>query len=109
MRRHLSAIVVKAALLEACWLREEAAITPRVVRPRVAAVSSLPARARWIAAALALVTANVANIAVETPAYAQSDDMRETRAREHFALGRFAEAAGLYGKLYAETLHPTYL
>ena len=32
-----------------------------------------------------------------------------TRAREYFAVGKYQEALELYGKLYAETLHPTYL
>jgi tetratricopeptide (TPR) repeat protein len=36
-------------------------------------------------------------------------DIRELRAREAFATGRYQEAIDLYGKLYAEKLHPTYL
>jgi hypothetical protein len=31
------------------------------------------------------------------------------KAREQFALGHYAEALEIYGKLYAETTHPTYL
>ena len=46
-------------------------------------------------------------VALSTSA-AERDD-REARAREAFALGRYAEAMELYGKLYAETAHPTYL
>jgi hypothetical protein len=48
------------------------------------------------------------------PAYAQqppvpqSDD-REIEAREMFGVGRYAEALGIFGKLYAETMHPTYM
>jgi tetratricopeptide (TPR) repeat protein len=36
-------------------------------------------------------------------------DARETEAREMFGVGKFAEALEIYGKLYAETTHPTYL
>lgn len=36
-------------------------------------------------------------------------DPREVRAREMFGVGRYAEALDLYGKLYAETAHPTYM
>jgi tetratricopeptide (TPR) repeat protein len=36
-------------------------------------------------------------------------DSRELLAREAFATGRYQEAIDLYGKLYAEKLHPTYL
>src|SRR4051812_43007944 len=43
------------------------------------------------------------------PAFASERDSREARAREAFALGRYAEAMELYGKLFAETAHPTYL
>jgi tetratricopeptide (TPR) repeat protein len=34
---------------------------------------------------------------------------RELQAREAFAVGRYQEALELFGKLYAEKLHPTYL
>jgi tetratricopeptide (TPR) repeat protein len=40
-------------------------------------------------------------------AQAPADD--EKRAREFFALGRYADALEVYGRLYAETAHPTYL
>jgi serine/threonine-protein kinase len=40
-------------------------------------------------------------------AQAPADD--EKRAREFFALGRYADALEIYGRLYAETAHPTYL
>jgi tetratricopeptide (TPR) repeat protein len=36
-------------------------------------------------------------------------DARELRARELFGRGEYGKALDLYGKLYAETLHPTYL
>jgi tetratricopeptide (TPR) repeat protein len=41
--------------------------------------------------------------------HAQQRDRREVHAQELFALGRYADALGIYGKLYAETNHPTYL
>src|SRR5437763_4667411 len=34
---------------------------------------------------------------------------RELDAREAFAAGRYEQALDLFAKLYAETLHPTYL
>jgi len=34
---------------------------------------------------------------------------REAKARELFAVGQYREALALYGKLYADTAHPTYL
>jgi tetratricopeptide (TPR) repeat protein len=40
---------------------------------------------------------------------AGGEDPREVRAREDFAVGRYQEALELYGKLYVETMHPTYL
>jgi tetratricopeptide (TPR) repeat protein len=40
---------------------------------------------------------------------ARAVDERELRAREAFAAGRYQEALDAYSKLYAETLHPTYL
>jgi len=39
----------------------------------------------------------------------KAKDSRELKAREAFATGRYQEAIDLYGKLYAEKLHPTYL
>jgi tetratricopeptide (TPR) repeat protein len=36
-------------------------------------------------------------------------DQREVSARQLFGVGKYAEALELYGKLYAETAHPTYL
>jgi hypothetical protein len=40
---------------------------------------------------------------------APQPDEREVKARQLFAVGKYAEALDLYGKLYAETTHPTYL
>jgi len=40
---------------------------------------------------------------------AHADDDRELTAREAFAAGRYQEALDIYAKLFAETLHPTYL
>jgi hypothetical protein len=39
----------------------------------------------------------------------KAKESRELRAREAFATGHYQEAIDLYGKLYAEKLHPTYL
>lgn len=36
-------------------------------------------------------------------------DPREVKAREDFVAGRYQQALDLFAKLYAETLHPTYL
>jgi len=41
--------------------------------------------------------------------HAQGDADRDAQAREYFGLGRYREALDIYGKLFAETLHPTYL
>jgi len=47
------------------------------------------------------------------PVFAQQSakavDDRELHARELFATGRYAEALEIYGRLYAETMHPTYM
>jgi hypothetical protein len=50
---------------------------------------------------LATMTANAA-----PPA---AGDVNEMQAREAFATGKYDQALELYGKLYARTLHPTYL
>jgi tetratricopeptide (TPR) repeat protein len=42
-------------------------------------------------------------------ALAQPSGDREKQAREAFALGNYTEALEIYGRLYAETAHPTYL
>jgi hypothetical protein len=40
---------------------------------------------------------------------APGGDQRELKAREDFAAGRYQQALDVFAKLYAETLHPTYL
>jgi tetratricopeptide (TPR) repeat protein len=40
---------------------------------------------------------------------AHAPDDRELKAREAYAAGRYQEAVDLFSKLYAQTLHPTYL
>jgi tetratricopeptide (TPR) repeat protein len=40
---------------------------------------------------------------------AQKQDERDVKARELFGIGKYAEALDLFGKLYADTSHPTYL
>ncbi len=42
-------------------------------------------------------------------AHAAGNDPREMRAREAFAAGRYQDAIDMFAKLYAETLHPTFL
>ena len=37
------------------------------------------------------------------------DDGAELKARTHFAAGEYKEALDIYARLYAETMHPTYL
>jgi hypothetical protein len=43
------------------------------------------------------------------PAPARAVSPRELEAREAFVTGEYRRALTLFGKLYAETLHPTYL
>ena len=40
---------------------------------------------------------------------AVAEDQRDVKARQLFAVGKYAEALEIFGNLYAETLHPTYL
>jgi tetratricopeptide (TPR) repeat protein len=40
---------------------------------------------------------------------ASADDGGDLRARTHFAAGEYQEALEIYARLYAETMHPTYL
>ena len=56
----------------------------------------------------AVIAAVVAGSAPLLPVQA-AVDQRELRAREAYAVGRYQEALDLFGKLYAETLHPNYL
>jgi tetratricopeptide (TPR) repeat protein len=64
---------------------------------------------RRLAHALALL---VVLCAAAAPASAHADpgqDERELQAREDFAAGRYQLALEIFARLYAETLHPTYL
>jgi tetratricopeptide (TPR) repeat protein len=48
--------------------------------------------------------------ALAVPAVAAAgDDGAELKARTHFAAGEYKEALEIYARLYAETMHPTYL
>src|SRR5205814_9164163 len=57
---------------------------------------------------LSLIVALLLTLAGGRLAAAQSGDS-EKQAREYFAVGKYAEALEIYGRLYAETAHPTYL
>ena len=48
-------------------------------------------------------------MAFQAPALADGDESAEMRARTHFASAHYQEALDIYARLYAETLHPTYL
>lgn len=49
-------------------------------------------------------------VALAAPAVSRAaPDKRERQALEWFAVGRYQDALDLFGKLYAEKLHPTYL
>ena len=43
------------------------------------------------------------------PGRAAADDGDEMKARTHFAAGEYKQALDIYARLYAETMHPTYL
>ena len=43
------------------------------------------------------------------PGGAAADDGDELKARTHFAAGEYKQALDIYARLYAETMHPTYL
>jgi len=58
--------------------------------------------------ASAMASATRATAEPRALAAAGSED-REAKARELFALGRYEEALAIYGKLYADSPHPTYL
>jgi len=57
-------------------------------------------------AALALLLAVHVMLA---PGVAAADDGDELKARTHFAAGEYKQALDIYARLYAETMHPTYL
>jgi tetratricopeptide (TPR) repeat protein len=48
-------------------------------------------------------------LAAAPAARAAGDDGAELKARTHFAAGEYKEALEIYARLYAETMHPTYL
>jgi tetratricopeptide (TPR) repeat protein len=58
---------------------------------------------------LSLILAVLVTLAGSRLALAQAPADGEKRAREFFAVGKYAEALEIYGRLYAETAHPTYL
>jgi hypothetical protein len=65
---------------------------------------------RSIARRVSLVPlALVASSVMLAGSVAHADDDRELTARGDFAAGRYQEALDIYAKLFAETLHPTYL
>jgi tetratricopeptide (TPR) repeat protein len=63
---------------------------------------------RWLAVVLAISFAVTAPLRAQAQVE-QTQDEREVRARELFGFGKYAEALLIYGKLYAERAHPTYL
>jgi tetratricopeptide (TPR) repeat protein len=58
---------------------------------------------------LSLILALLLTLAGSRLAAAQAPADSDQRARELFAVGKYAEALEIYGRLYAETAHPTYL
>jgi tetratricopeptide (TPR) repeat protein len=58
-----------------------------------------------------VLTAVVLLLALAAPAaaLAAGDEGAELKARTHFAAGEYKEALEIYARLYAETMHPTYL
>jgi len=48
-------------------------------------------------------------LASSAAAHAAGDDGAELKARTHYAAGEYKEALEIYARLYAETMHPTYL
>jgi tetratricopeptide (TPR) repeat protein len=61
-------------------------------------------RVAVVAAALLL----AASVAL-APRGAMAEDGDEMKARTHFAAGEYKQALDIYARLYAETMHPTYL
>ena len=66
-------------------------------------MTSLMVRLRLVLLAAAFALAAVASSAQAAPS------KREMEAREAYAAGRYQQALDLFARLYAETLHPTYL
>ena len=48
-------------------------------------------------------------VAFASPRPVAAEESPELKARTHFAAGEYKEALDIYARLYAETLHPTYL
>jgi len=65
---------------------------------------SLRLATRWLLPLFLLLTSPAL-----VPSHALAADAKELKAREAFAAGRYEEAIDLFAKLYAESLHPTYL
>jgi len=55
------------------------------------------------------VTAVLCALVFSTGAMAAGEEGAEMKARTHFAAGEYKEALEIYARLYAETMHPTYL
>jgi tetratricopeptide (TPR) repeat protein len=55
------------------------------------------------------VTVVLVALAFAAPGRAAGDEGAELKARTHFAAGEYKEALEIYARLYAETMHPTYL
>ena len=68
-----------------------------------------PAKCRPAGALAALVFFGLLAQGAPGQAAPKAKESRELRAREAFTTGHYQEAIDLYGKLYAEKLHPTYL
>ena len=77
--------------------------------PPVFLLGRRPATSCSLGALAALVLIGVLAQAAPGQAAPKGKDSRELQAREAFATGHYQEAIDLYGKLYAEKLHPTYL
>src|SRR3954469_5086305 len=58
---------------------------------------------------VSLMLALLVTLAGSRLAVAQAPPDSEKRARELFAVGQYSQALEIYGRLYAETTHPTYL
>ena len=72
-------------------------------------VSRVPLLLRALLFGSIVVGAGAPAAHAQTPSPPAADDRREIDARTAFARGDYREALSLYVKLYAETLHPTYL
>jgi tetratricopeptide (TPR) repeat protein len=59
---------------------------------------------RFLTAAALLIA-----LSFSAAAHAAGDEGAELKARTHYAAGEYREALEIYARLYAETMHPTYL